>query len=173
MLELARYVVLNPVRARIEPRVERWRWSSHRAVLGLAPAPAWLDARGLLALFGKRHDRARRAYGRFVAEGRGGQSPWQDLRHQIYLGDDDFIAGALRGKLADDLGEVTRAQRRPLAKPLADYRHGSGDRDEAIARAYLTGAYSMKQIAESFGVHAMTVSRAVRKHERDGGLLDC
>ena len=165
LLELGRYIVLNPMRARLVPRIERWRWSSYRPVMGLAPAPDWLDADGLLAHFGKRRDRARRAYGRFVAEGRRVPSPWEGLRHQVFLGDDDFIAEVARRQDVGDLGEVPRAQRKSLVKPLADYACAPGDRDEAMADAYLSGAYSMKEIAESFGVHPMTVSRAVRKRE--------
>jgi transposase-like protein len=34
-----------------------------------------------------------------------------------------------------------------------------------MARAYLSGAYTMAEIAEYFGIHYMTVSRAVRKFE--------
>ncbi len=39
LLELARYVVLNPVRARMVKRATDWEWSSYRASLGIAPAP--------------------------------------------------------------------------------------------------------------------------------------
>ncbi|MEA3291802.1 MAG: addiction module toxin RelE, partial [Pseudomonadota bacterium] len=38
-------------------------------------------------------------------------------------------------------------------------------RDEAMAKAYATGAYTMEKIGRHFGVHGMTVSRAVRKYE--------
>jgi transposase-like protein len=34
-----------------------------------------------------------------------------------------------------------------------------------MALAYLTGDYAMKTIANEFGVHYTTVSRAVREHE--------
>ena len=37
--ELARYVVLNPVRARLVKRPEQWRWSSYRASAGMDAAP--------------------------------------------------------------------------------------------------------------------------------------
>ena len=36
-----------------------------------------------------------------------------------------------------------------------------------MARAYLSGAYSMAEIGEYFGAHYMTVSKAVRKFEGD------
>ena len=35
-----------------------------------------------------------------------------------------------------------------------------------MARAYLTGAYNMKEIGEHFQVHYVTVSRAVKKFEK-------
>ncbi|MFO7858262.1 MAG: helix-turn-helix domain-containing protein [Ectothiorhodospiraceae bacterium] len=34
-----------------------------------------------------------------------------------------------------------------------------------MARAYRSGGYTMKAIAEHFGVHYATVSRAVRRYE--------
>jgi REP element-mobilizing transposase RayT len=40
LLELARYVVLNPVRAGMVKRPEHWAWSSYRASQGLVPSPA-------------------------------------------------------------------------------------------------------------------------------------
>ena len=33
----------------------------------------------------------------------------------------------------------------------------------SMAKAYASGAYSMREIADYFGVHYMTVSRAVRR----------
>ena len=39
LLELARYVVLNPVRAGMVKKPDGWAWSSYRASLGLEPAP--------------------------------------------------------------------------------------------------------------------------------------
>ena len=46
LLELARYVVLNPVRARMVRRAGDWPWSSYRAMVGEAAAPEWLQTRG-------------------------------------------------------------------------------------------------------------------------------
>ena len=57
--EVTRYVVLNPVRARIVSRPEDWPWSSHRAVLGLIPAPKWLAVERSLEDFEGLTDRYR------------------------------------------------------------------------------------------------------------------
>jgi len=42
LLELIRYVVLNPVRAGMVTSPEQWRWSSYQATVGQAPTPDWL-----------------------------------------------------------------------------------------------------------------------------------
>ncbi len=41
LLELACYIVLNPVRARMVSRARDWEWSSYRATVGLTEAPAF------------------------------------------------------------------------------------------------------------------------------------
>jgi putative transposase len=51
-LTLSRYIVLNPVRARLVERPEDWRWSSYAATIGLRPMPSFLADHAALALFG-------------------------------------------------------------------------------------------------------------------------
>ena len=49
LMEVARYIVLNPVRARMVERPEDYRWSSYRAKAGLeSTPPPWLSMKGLL-----------------------------------------------------------------------------------------------------------------------------
>jgi len=55
-----------------------------------------------------------------------------------------------------------------LAERLAVYEERYADRHLAMAKAYLSGGYSMQEVAVHFGVHYVTVSRAVRRHE--GGM---
>jgi REP element-mobilizing transposase RayT len=101
LLELCRYVVLNPVRARIVASVQDWRWSSYLATCATAGCPEWLAADRVLELFGNSASRARRAYARFVAAGVNQPSPWSELKGQIFLGSDAFhntMQARLRGK---------------------------------------------------------------------------
>src|SRR5262249_61874578 len=58
LLELARYVVLNPVRARMVSDAERWKWSSYGAMTGIAPRPPWLETDWLLGQFSVQRKRA-------------------------------------------------------------------------------------------------------------------
>src|SRR5258708_30529734 len=66
---VVRYVALNPVAAGACDLPEDWPWSSHRAILGLAPAPPFLDVEGLLEHFGRTRWTARAAYKRLVLSG--------------------------------------------------------------------------------------------------------
>ena len=162
LMGLARDVVLNPVRARMVKRPERWRWSSYRAMVGTQGAPRWLCVDALLARFGRRRGSVIRRYARFVAEGVGAPDLWQARRNQIYLGDERFVE-RMQAKLGAQAGNVNiaRAQRRRPAT-LIPIERSHGSRDQAVQAAHGSGAYSYQQIAEHFGIHFTTVGRIVR-----------
>lgn len=163
LLELARYVVLNPVRAGMVKIPADWAWSSYRASMGLEPSPPWLATDGLLACFAKRRSLAQQRYAQFVLEGVKSASPWADIKAQVFLGDDQFVnrMQALIQSGKDDV-QIPLAQRRPKPPPLAEIEKRAKDRDAAIIAAYATGGYSYQQLADYFGLHFTTVGRIVR-----------
>lgn len=57
LLELCRYVVLNPVRAGMVSAPQEWAWSSYGATAGLKILPPWLNVAGVLRLFDADHTR--------------------------------------------------------------------------------------------------------------------
>ncbi len=163
LLELARYIVLNPVRAGFTGNPRRWKWSSYRATAGVVAIPVWLTTAEILGQFGQSVARSRRAYVEFVDQGRNSPSVWERLRQRIFLGSDDFIHCVLRNAAPDErLSEVPRLQRR-LVRPLAWYQHRFRNRAAAMLEAYRSGTYTLAQIARHFGVHYSTVSRAVSR----------
>ncbi|MFN4291164.1 MAG: transposase [Permianibacter sp.] len=166
LLELARYVVLNPVRAGMVRDASRWAWSSYAEMVGVRSAPEWLETDWLLAQFGKQRQRAIANYIEFVREGMKRDSVWAELKGQIYLGSDKFVERMQR-VAADqaEIGEIPRQQRRAIAKPLAHYAKREPSRDAAIVSAYATGDYTMQEIAAYFDIHYATVSRIIRKSE--------
>ncbi|MBI3795359.1 MAG: transposase [Deltaproteobacteria bacterium] len=168
LLTVLRHVVLNPVRARLVRRPERWRWSSYRAAVGLAPAPNWLQVAWVWSQFSQRPHIARQRYATFVAEGLGQPSVWTQLRQQIFLGSEEFVT-TLQNKLGPerDLSEIPREQRRNPPAPLTFYEGHTPDRAQAMALAYHSGAYTLKAIARHFGVHYSTVSRAVSRFPQE------
>lgn len=166
LLELARYVVLNPVRAGMVRDASRWAWSSYAEMVGVRSAPEWLETDWLLAQFGKQRQRAIANYIEFVREGMKRDSVWAELKGQIYLGSDKFVERMQRVAVDQaEIGEIPRQQRRAIAKPLAHYAKREPSRDAAIVAAYATGDYTMQEIAEHYGIHYATVSRIIRKSE--------
>ena len=162
LLELARYIVLNPVRAEMVRTARDWPWSSYRATAEMVAGPAWLTTEPILSAFGPRRTPAMAAYRTFVAAGKGQPSPWTKLKNQIYLGSDKFVEKLQRKiEAAQDLSEVPMAQRRKIPKPLAHYVRKHPDRDEAIEQAYASGGYGMKEIGAHFGLHYSRVSRII------------
>ena len=171
LLELCRYVVLNPVRAGLVKRPGEWRGSSYRATAVEAKKPVFLEVDWILSQFGHRRVEAQKAYRRYVLEGLPRKSPWEGLKGQILLGTEDFLARLrepLRGK--DLLREVPRAQRYVARPALAEIfkekkgRKGKGN-DEIIYRAHVDHGYRMGEIADHLGVHYTSISRAIRRVE--------
>ncbi len=162
LLELCRYVMLNPVRAGMVRTAARWRWSSYHATVGDTVAPSWLETAWLLRRFGRSRGRARTRFAAFVADGGGRHAVWDDLKRQAYLGSDGFVDDVLRRiEEARDLTEVPAREHRPEPLPVGWYDETYSDGREAMARAYLSGGHSLSAVARHFGVHYSTVSRAV------------
>ncbi len=165
LLELARYVVLNPVRARMVKDAGDWPWSSYPAMTGTQAAPEWLQTDWILGQFSPQRRRAMQRYADFVRAGVGLPGLWEHLSGQIYLGSEEFVKRMHRAAERAEIGEIPRAQRRPLAKPLSHYQSKYRDPKVAMVAAYATGDYTMQAIADFFGVHYATVSRAVNAAE--------
>jgi hypothetical protein len=166
--ELARYIVLNPVRARRVRTAKNWRWSGCRATIGSDPPQAGLNTDGLLSCFAKRRLTAIKRYKGFIAEGKNQPSPWERLRNQVFLGDEKFVDEVRKHLPPDtDLSEIPKSQKRPAAIPLMHYSNNARNRDEAIHEAYQSGGYSMKQIGDHFDLHYSTISRIIRDKEQD------
>ncbi|MBF0218341.1 MAG: addiction module toxin RelE [Gammaproteobacteria bacterium] len=167
LLELARYVVLNPLRANMVKRLEDWPWSSYLASCGQAPTPAWLQTDWILAQFSPQRATAIANYVEFVHQGARLPSVWAKLQGQIFLGSVDFVKkmqAEIEGK--PSLEEIPRTQRRMITQPLQDFELKYPPR-QAMAKAYLSGQHTMAAIAKHFSVHYSTVSRAVKKHEAE------
>jgi putative transposase len=166
LLELARYIALNPVRAGIVLRHEEWRWSSYHAMLDDRSAPLWLDTEWLLGQFGYGND-AVEAFRKFVAAGIGAESPLRRIRYQLLLGDDEFAARHRAPRPRAALVAVSKSQRRIAALTLPQYEARFAPREAAMAHAYKSTAFTMLQIGAYFGVSPRTVGRAVRRYESE------
>ncbi len=158
LLELGRYVVLNPVRAKMVRRAQDWPWSSFRATAGLEDVPFFLATDWILEQFATSKAKAQKAYRKFVSEGRG-VPVWEHLRGQIYLGSDTFIEE--HAPELPPVREIPKTQvqvrRPPLSAIVADPKDAA-----SIARAYIEHHYAQHEIASHLGVHYSTISRRLR-----------
>lgn len=167
LLELSRYIVLNPVRANMVMNAEDWVWSNYNAMVKSETKNQWLDVDWTLSQFGQSRTKAISGYQKFVLQGKGLPDPKEQVKHQMFLGSDHFISEYQQTvEKPEKLREVSRAHKRALALSLTDYQNKYAERNEAMAGAYLSGAYTMIEIGLHFKVHYMTVSRAVKKFEK-------
>jgi hypothetical protein len=196
MLSVARYIVLNPVRARMVSRAIDWPWSSWAATAGLAPVRSWLTVTTLLDRFDPfDRDHARAEYGRFVQDVvAGAKRPWDDLVGQLYLSSKAFIA-----RVQERIEEQPRSaehpvvQRFPCRATLDEVRESvvsifrcdparSGSRGARMAYALLARSEALARLAEigaALGIGttgaSYLIGRAegeVRKNERFATMVE-
>ena len=70
LLELVRYVHLNPVRAGLADHAEESTWSSHNSYVGLTTPPPWLQTELVMSYFPSGPRRGPKAFAEFVDEAR-------------------------------------------------------------------------------------------------------
>ena len=161
LLELCRYIVLNPVRVKGKGEIGAWKWSSYRATAGLASVPEFLSTDWILGQFGKKRAKAQKKYRAFVREGLESR-PWEELKGQIYLGSEAFIERHSPGN--QELKEIPRVQLKAVKPSLERIFAKSGKR--AIVQAYKEHGYRLQEIAAHLGVHYATVSRRLKQMEQ-------
>jgi len=168
LLSLCRYIVLNPVRAKIVKDPGDWKWSTYRATAGYDPGIPCLTTDWILSQFGKEQKAAVNRYQAFVRSGIKAASPLKAIKGQLFLGQENFIdeiKHLIKGK--EKLKEITREQRyltRPALKEIFKPKHKKS-KEQVMYEAHLQYGYTLKEIAEYIGVHYATVSRAIKKIE--------
>lgn len=162
LLELARYIVLNPVRAGIVHSAEQWPWSSYRATVGLYVPERCLTTDTILARFSDSRVQAEAAYRRFVAAGLRQHSPMKNLKNQVYLGSDAFVSASQEKiRTEQSLADIPKIQKMAPFVPLDAIAVNYENPKSGMVAAYQTGHHSLSAIGRYYGVSRMTVRRAV------------
>ena len=164
LLEVSRYVVLNPVRAKAVKKPEDWKWSSYRGTAGMEKPHKCLTWGWILGQFGTKRRQAEKKYREFVTAGIKENGIWKEVRGQSVLGEGIFFEKLLAHvKAHEDIKEIPRRQRyvnRPaLSTILAHEEHSA----KQIRKAVMDYGYSQKEVAEFLGVHYSTISRWVNR----------
>ncbi len=166
LLELARYVVLNPIRAKMTKNINSWEWSSYSTVIGKNQAQPWLDTDWILSCFSKQRKRAIERYVDFVRAGIGLPSIWGSLKNQIFLGTDKFVKRSQKEvDKKSSLDDIPRLQKRKIPESLEFYDNQFNSKEKAIVHAYLSGGYTLKELGIYYGKHYSTISRIIKNNE--------
>jgi putative transposase len=169
LLELCRYVVLNPARAGAVERPAEWKWSSYRATAGIGKPLSLLTVDWILGQFGDNRGQALRRYKEFIVAGLKAKSPWKDLKGQILLGKEGFLS-KFKELIAnkESISEIPKHQRylgRPALSALFAEK-GMLKRKKMMHQSHVKYGYTLKEIADHLGIHYTTVSKAVRALEK-------
>ncbi len=192
LLELVRYIHLNPVRAKLVRKPARYQWSSHNAYLGNEVLP-WLTVDWLLSQLAKREKTARKRYEQFVNDGinEGYREEFhKGSRDNRVLGDDSFIERVTGEKKEKSKPEITLSElskRFCLLNELEEKELVGPSRLRRVTELRSIFAWvansleiaSLEALGEFLHRDATTLSRAVsrvkenrRNDERARGKLD-
>lgn len=166
LLELCRYIVLNPVRVGCCAQPDGWVWSSYNATATGNNIPDWLTVDWVLAQFSTRKAEARKKYHEFIFDAlERGESPLKQVVGQLILGGQNFIEN-LNPHFRDksEVKEISRQQRlvgRPCLNELFPEGQDKILRNKAIKVAHLDYGYTLKEIATHVERHYSTINRIV------------
>jgi putative transposase len=171
LLELLRYIHLNPVRARMVSSPDDYPWSSHSVYLGLRHEP-WVTTQFALSMFSTDRDAAVEAYRRFVKEDVSSPSRTSPLvqrnpNDKRIMGSDDFAARVLgaawRPRSRRTLDELIDEACARFSVSTFDLSSPKRRRDLVIARAWVGRQAIAGRIA--------SLSAVARKLNRDESSL--
>jgi len=170
LLELVRYAVLNPVRAKMVRSARDWPWSSYRATAGQQEPLPFLTRDWILARFGDERKRATARYRQFVQEGRGVEI-WDELRGGVLMGSDGFVE-EMAPLLQDSAlqREIPRHERlvsRPSLDELFAEWETKAVRNERIYEATRVHEYTLSELQDYIGLHYSTISRIAARVEAE------
>jgi len=171
LLELSRYIALNPVRANLVEDPKDWPWSAYPQLIGFNQRIPCLSSDWILAQFAPERKAAIKAYQAFVLSGMDAASPLKKVKGQLFLGPEHFI-----DQIKHLIGEQKRFSEIPknqryVARPSLPEIFQAKDqkaKEEQMYQAYQEYGYTLKDIAEYLGVHYTTVSKRIKRMENEG-----
>jgi putative transposase len=161
-----RYIVRNPVRAKLVADPADYAWSSFRATAGLEPPPPWLSLEWLpWAYKTDSRDEAQCRYAEFVKQPPDRKTSY--LSTALAVGSEQFKE-TIAARVAE-LKNERLLPRRPVSahRPALTELFGVVDdvplRDRIIHVARVAHGYPLAEIAAFLNVHPSTVSKACKR----------
>ncbi len=162
LLELIRYISLNPVRSGIVTDPAQYRWSSFGATMGKTGLPSFLHRNWVLSQFDTNEEIAIHKYREFVYD-RMLQDDRLDLSDEFVLGSAKFKMD-LKGFLTKStkLREFSRKQRfasRPTLEEIFSGKASKPARNAAIRDCVLKYGYTLSEVGRHLKLHYTTISK--------------
>jgi hypothetical protein len=179
LVELSRYIHLNPVRVGIVERPEQYQWSSYLSYTGHIKPPAWLHTGFILGCFAKQAENACKKYRTFVEDrlGKEYESPLMKSIGTSILGSiafvDEISTVYLQGKVDRNIPALRQITSRPTLESIIKETQVEFADDEKLARRatmHLCRKYSgmrLQEIGECFNVGDTAISEASRRFARE------
>lgn len=190
LLQLSRYVHLNPAKAGIVEKPEHYLWSSYRGFIGKGKRYEWVEYSWILEQFGTDEQKASRDYKIFVDAGLKDEqgNPFITLHGRVILGDETFLEKTkklLVGKrISREVVERKKLRMAPLPdKIITAVADTCGVKEEIVTASggknnkakkiamYLVYQYSgleNTEIGKLFGsIHYSAVSKAVTRLKQE------
>jgi len=144
LLQVSRYIHLNPVEAKIAKKPEAYPWSSYRAFTGLQSIPDWLETQAVLGMVSQKH--TLNTYKSYVEEGL----------------DDATISFYEKTKQSVILG--TQGFKEKLLKNLSEQKKQATSPDYKRTRQWIALDKIVDHCARHYEVEARSIVKAQRGH---------
>jgi hypothetical protein len=180
LLELCRYILRNPVRAKLVHDAVDYTWSSYRAIIGKERCPDFLHSEWIISQFGENKGTAVKQFENYISSGNDTPFPSDEIAGQLILGSKGFIERIkkylpIEKRMTDT--EISKEQsyifRKELDEIFQEGMKSGRNREEMIYRAFNEYDYYQKEIADYWGVHYATISRVIKQVEEKRKMLQC
>ncbi|MFC1787739.1 transposase [Patescibacteria group bacterium] len=168
LLQVARYIVLNPVRAKITEHPRQYKWSSYKFTGEIKKSPEWLHPDWILQFFNKDKKEAQKQYRKFIKSRLDAEDPHTDVRNGFLLGSPQFVHWIWETQTngSEELKEHPREQRivgRLTLEELFDGVKTKEERNMFIKIARFRCGYLTTEIAQHLGLHRAVVGKISRE----------
>lgn len=177
LLELTRYIVLNPVRSGLTTNPADYRWSSYNATCGSVETPGFLHTDWILEQFGAVRSSAVSAYVEFVNDTSRLVTSIIDDDRQPFLGTESFI-NEMKLKMEDafpreEAGKPHhKINRQEIGELFGSKSLSRKERNMKVMIAFFELGYSKKEIAEATGLHLSSIGRIIGQADASAARPD-
>ncbi len=162
IIELSRYIHMNPVRAKMIENPWDYKWSSCSIYVGAREVPAWLETGAVLGSFGKDPFRAYKAF--VVKEN--DFEPYRYVHASSILGSEGFLSRIQKHIRVENFRDVTASRKAVMKPTLEMITKAANDlprkNDARKMSLYLaqTLGYSLREIGDYFDMKPAAVSQS-------------